>query len=647
MDTPDAAGRMGRDDGSDGHVGQAGTSPPALAELASALAGSRPEHRADVDRLSLVLMDWPGTDVVEERARLLVDACVYYRRIGCSFDGIARGNASRALASAHGLTALERRACIALGRLHLDTAEFAEACACLEHALRLSRVLGEPCVVSQACAAAGALLKAMGCYADALVALDASLTHEAPGGPAGPLRLTAATDGLFCAHRLDDEAAALRYMAIATEAIDEAPVDPVARAAFEYGRALHLLAHDDHETAETLLAAACEGWGDASGDPRVQILLATAAALCEWASRDPDREIRAKRRLREIYQRSRQTCVRHDDVLRALMRVHARAASHDETEAGTAYARELVAYTTGVQHAKFHRQMRDRDVPVAHAVPVPPAGVEVDDDFDPVASARRWLARDEPRATPAHTVRGHAGQEALPDRARLGASTRTVGYDVAENWALAAGFLDDASGAHCFRVGRLAGMLAAGLGLGEEDCVRIEHAARLHDIGRITVDELILLKKGPLEPVELTAMRAHAEAGGFLLQHADDPTLRLAAVIARHHHEWWNGMGYPQRLVGERIPLEARIVALADVYHALTSARPHRRAWTHRLAVEQMVCEAGSHFDPRLIKPFLGALERHLASTTPSPRPPEPTEANGLLVARRRLMAALKTSADH
>ncbi len=174
--------------------------------------------------------------------------------------------------------------------------------------------------------------------------------------------------------------------------------------------------------------------------------------------------------------------------------------------------------------------------------------------------------------------------------------------------------------------------------------MRIEHAARLHDIGKITVNELILLKPGPLDPGELIAMRAHAEAGAYLLQYSEDPTLQMAASIARHHHEWWNGTGYPTMLAGDRIPLEARICALADVYDALTNARPYKRAWPHRTTVEQMMCESGVHFDPRLLTPFLRVLERHVGSNAVPPSTQlhlRDMDANGLLVSRRKLLATV------
>jgi HD-GYP domain-containing protein (c-di-GMP phosphodiesterase class II) len=628
--------------------------------LMKATMGFSPERRRDVDHLTNLLMNWRGDDHVEERCAALAGACFYYQRIGCSFDGIPRGKAARELASAHGLANLERRACNVLGGVYLDSANFEEACRSLEQAFVLARQIGNPFLVSVAYSTTGALFKEMGCYVDAMAMIDKALAMDFDTVEGEHARFTNATNGLFCAHRLHDEEAALRYMTIAANATENPLVDVVTRAAFEYYRALYLLSHDDAETAEMLIAAAlARTAGGTSRNARVELLLSTAEALCDWASHVPERQYNARRMLRELYHRSRQTRLHHDDVLRALMQVHSNPTSREDAEIGLAYAKELIEFTTSVKHAKFYRQMSDHGVPVRTS-PAPEQLVRDDlVSFDVFANARRWLADDtgapaavegtEPRM-PSHDIRKHDELTAIHDdlasmrTASLKTSIRTVAYDMAENWALAAEFFDDQTGQHCFRVGRLAGMLASEIGMDAEYCVRIEHAARLHDIGKITVNELILLKPGPLDPGELIAMRAHAEAGGYLLQYSEDPTLQMAATIARHHHEWWNGTGYPVSLAGDRIPLEARIVALADVYDALTNARPYKRAWPHRTTIEQMMCEAGVHFDPRLMTPFLRVLERHIGSNAVPPSTQlhlRDMDANGLLVSRRKLIATI------
>ena len=629
--------------------------------LLSAVRNFNAENRHSVDRLTEALMRIDGDEHIEDRITLLIKACFYYQRIGCSFDGIPRGIAARELACRHELKNLERRACNSLGAVYYDSANFEEACKCFERTLMLARELCNPFFECVSYMMTGSLLKEMGCYRDALEVIDKSLDYRIDTPQGEHVRFSSAVNGIFCAHRLGDEVAALRYMMVAAEAGDNPLIDDSSRASFEYNRIVYLLAHDDSETAEMLIDAARIRLAHAK-NPRVDIQLSIASSLCDWASHDPRREAKARNDLRELYHRSKHTHLDHDDVLRALMQVHSRPASREEAEVGMAYAKELVEYTTSVKHAKFYRQMSDQGVTVLSDSRVPRSSHRRQHaSFDPFANARRWLADDsvatannveQEKARPAsRVIKKHDELTAIHDdlarlrTASLKTSIRTVAYDMAENWALAAEFFDDQTGQHCFRVGRLAGMLAAEIGMDEEYCARIEHAARLHDIGKISVNELILLKPGPLDPGELTAMRAHAEVGGFLLQHSDDPTLQMAAVIARHHHEWWNGAGYPHNLTGERIPLEARICALADVYDALTNARPYKRAWPHRVTIEQMMCESATHFDPRLIKPFLKVLERHVGSTAVPPSTQlhlKDMEANGLLVSRRKLMAAVK-----
>ena len=340
------------------------------------------------------------------------------------------------------------------------------------------------------------------------------------------------------------------------------------------------------------------------------------------------------------------------------MKVHGNAIDQETSRLGMTYAKELVEFTTNVKRAKFYRQLSDRGVELES---VPP---KLDFPLDPFANVRHWLvAKNDELAEQAAVdaihgpnsikakVEKHEELAAIhEDLAKLRTDAilkeiRSVAYDTAENWALAAEFFDDQTGQHCFRVGHLAGMLAREIGLESEYCVRIEHAARLHDIGKIGINEMILLKPGPLDPSELTAMRAHAEVGAFMLQGAKDPVLQMAAVIAKHHHEWWNGAGYPSSLSDRRIPMAARICALADVYDALTHARPYKGAWPHRVAVEEMLNLTGVQFDPHLIRPFLRVLERYVPALAEGRIPGlDQLKSNGLIASRKKLMETISGS---
>ena len=134
----------------------------------------------------------------------------------------------------------------------------------------------------------------------------------------------------------------------------------------------------------------------------------------------------------------------------------------------------------------------------------------------------------------------------------------------------------------------------------------------MHDVGKIGTPDEILLKPGKLNAAEWAIMQKHTQMGADIIGEHDDALLSLARVVALSHHEKWDGSGYPLSLVGDEIPLAGRIVALADVFDALTSDRPYKKAWPVDEAVRTICNSAGSHFDPGLIPAFLTALPKML-----------------------------------
>lgn len=179
-----------------------------------------------------------------------------------------------------------------------------------------------------------------------------------------------------------------------------------------------------------------------------------------------------------------------------------------------------------------------------------------------------------------------------------------------EQHAVAAELHDDTTGEHCYRVGRLASLLAREYGVEEEVCGLIDLAARLHDIGKLTVPDAILLKPGKLTAEERAIMETHTTAGARILAKANVPQLFVAEEIARGHHERWDGGGYPAGLRGAGIPLAARITALADVFDALTHARPYKKAWSVEDSLREISSLRGKHFDPELTDLFLALVLR-------------------------------------
>jgi len=159
-------------------------------------------------------------------------------------------------------------------------------------------------------------------------------------------------------------------------------------------------------------------------------------------------------------------------------------------------------------------------------------------------------------------------------------------------------------------------LMARALGWDEEQCELLLHASPMHDVGKIGIPDRILLKPGKLDPDEWEVMKSHTTIGEHILDGDNSPLLKLARQIAISHHEKWDGSGYPHGLKGEEIPLSGRIVALADVFDALTSERPYKKAWSIEAALEYMQNSSGTHFDPTLVEHFIRLLPQILAIST-------------------------------
>jgi HD-GYP domain-containing protein (c-di-GMP phosphodiesterase class II)/methylmalonyl-CoA mutase cobalamin-binding subunit len=174
--------------------------------------------------------------------------------------------------------------------------------------------------------------------------------------------------------------------------------------------------------------------------------------------------------------------------------------------------------------------------------------------------------------------------------------------------SMAVEFRDEDTGAHIERIGRLSTLLAEQIGMDQDFCEQLSHAAPLHDVGKVAIPDAILLKPGPLTAEERAIVETHAEEGHRLLRGSSSSILELATTIALSHQEKWDGTGYPRGLTGEAIPIEGRIVAIADVFDALTSDRVYRKAFPVEEAVQMMREQRGRHFDPVLLDAFMEVL---------------------------------------
>ncbi|MDP3755805.1 HD-GYP domain-containing protein [Polaromonas sp.] len=176
----------------------------------------------------------------------------------------------------------------------------------------------------------------------------------------------------------------------------------------------------------------------------------------------------------------------------------------------------------------------------------------------------------------------------------------------------AAEYKDHAGSQHVLRLSHYSALLAEWYGWSEEACSLMLNAAPLHDIGKIGIPDSVLLKPGKLDAEEWALMQHHTGIGAELIGElaADSALFELARLIALSHHERWDGSGYPRGLAGSAIPVEGRIVAIADVFDALTSTRPYKPAWPQEKAADYLKAQAGGQFDPELIELFLGHLEQ-------------------------------------
>lgn len=176
----------------------------------------------------------------------------------------------------------------------------------------------------------------------------------------------------------------------------------------------------------------------------------------------------------------------------------------------------------------------------------------------------------------------------------------------------AAEFRDNETGNHIIRMSHFCRLIATAAGLGEKSVEILYNASPMHDVGKIGIPDAILLKPGKLTDEEWQVMRQHPQIGADIIGQHSDELLQTAWTIALCHHEKWDGSGYPAGLKGEQIPLVARIAALADVFDALTTERPYKKAWSIEDALRHIESQAGSHFDPALIAPFKQVLPQML-----------------------------------
>ncbi|MDU0353929.1 response regulator [Paraglaciecola aquimarina] len=189
---------------------------------------------------------------------------------------------------------------------------------------------------------------------------------------------------------------------------------------------------------------------------------------------------------------------------------------------------------------------------------------------------------------------------------------RRTRLQVIQRLGRASEYKDNETGMHVMRMSHYSRVIAVAHGFSDAEAENLFNAAPMHDIGKIGIPDSIMLKPGKLTDDEFAQMKKHPEIGAEILGEADSDLIALAKVVSMTHHEKWDGTGYPKQLKGEDIPIEGRIVAIADVFDALTSVRPYKDAWSIEKTMDFMHSQKGQHFDPVLIDLFTQELDQIL-----------------------------------
>lgn len=227
-------------------------------------------------------------------------------------------------------------------------------------------------------------------------------------------------------------------------------------------------------------------------------------------------------------------------------------------------------------------------------IPVGCSDEELNSRLANVLNSRLWVTRIESERD--------AMENEIRRWVRMHDETR---IEITRRLGRAAEFRDNETGRHVIRVSNFSHTIASALGLPSEEINLITHASPLHDIGKIGVPDGILLKPGPLTTEEWRVMKRHTVIGARILDGSDDPLMHTAREISMGHHEHWDGSGYPRRRTGNKIPLSARVVAVADVFDALTSERPYKQPWPHLDAMNYIKQQSGKQFDPDVVNVFV------------------------------------------
>lgn len=557
------------------------TSEPNLKAALSRLSLELKERRAKDYGTSLdffssalkLLSRIKGSAHIESRMSCLVECAMYlYINDHCA-PALDAARQLRGLAAQSGNKGWLRKSANLSGIIYADFGNVAEAIPHYAKALQLSNELGKEAQAS-VLSNLGVAMNYSGLYREAIPCLQASAAIARSSTESQHMEASALANLAQSYLALDECELGLEAIRQCLDrSLEPANSDAALAMTIREFTYIQLALELGKLSVAREHAIRCASYARSAGASRAMTMARIAGALCEVHGGNVPHGLAM---LEAEASANHEVASTRIDVLTALIRAHEQAA---QPERALFFMSELLEYT---------RRERAKSIAALSATPFANLHDEREHHDLRALKARESDLRAQV-----------AEREVLNSR-----------IEMLERLAVTADLKEEASGEHGYRVGRLAALLAEDLNWTREAAYAVDLAARLHDIGKIAVPDRILLSSQELKDAERHFMSTHTIIGAELLAKSNIAQLRMAEEIARCHHEWWNGEGYPARLVGKRIPIHARIVALADVFDALTHGRPFAQPWPLDRAIEEIRSRRGTQFDPELTDAFLALIER-------------------------------------
>ncbi len=532
---------------------------------------------ADLSSMETLAMQLATIRVdVPAQLKLMLDAVRFLYVSGQAFRAIPIAQKARAL----GLETSEPKATldalIALGICSADSGGLPSAMEAYADALSLAQGLSDPVGQGKVWLNLGTALIYSGLYREALACFEKADVFAAVETGLAHMRPLVFANIALCYLNLDE----IRNGLLAIQRAIDLSLDPIDshallnRALAENHYTRLLLEVKDYEGAKEH-AKLCRKFATESKSARADIFASVAESLAEVFSGQKDVGIT---RLTNTLDRAKDLKITTREVLIALVKAYEFIGKPDKA---LIYLRQLLENQTTTQKQNVMQHVK------LHLEQLHPA---LEDETNAI---RHLTTREE-------VLEGRVAKQAL-----FKAQVESM-----ERMAVVAELRDDSTGEHSYRVGRMASLLAKENDCNDDMIFMIDIAARLHDIGKVGIPDGILLNPKKLNAAEREVMKTHTTIGAEVLANSNIKQMETAEAIARYHHEWWDGTGYPTGLAGDKIPLAARITALADVFDALTHKRPYKHAWPIDAALTEIMSLRGRQFDPRLTDLFLGLVGR-------------------------------------